>query len=110
MRDPVIAFDPNLLHNNVPEALRRLRQWVAWQYVERNGKQTKCPISPTKGGSASSTDPATWGTFAQAVSACRRRSGLSGVGFVFTADDPFTGVDLDNCIDEATGKVKPWGR
>ena len=69
MRGPVIGFDPNLLRSNVPEALRALRQWVAWRYVRRDGKQTKCPVKPTKGGSASSTDPTTWGTFEQAVAA-----------------------------------------
>lgn len=107
MRDPVITFDPNLLRSNVPEALRALRQWVAWQYVERNGKQTKCPMIPTKGGAASSTNPGTWATFEEAIAACKA-PGLEGIGFVFSADDTFAGIDLDNCLDAATGEVKPW--
>lgn len=106
---PLFALDPDLLRNNVPETLRALPQWVAWQYVKRCGKWTKCPISPTKGGNASATDPATWGTFDQAVAACQA-AGLEGIGFVFNADDPFTGIDLDNCIDGSTGEVKTWAR
>ncbi len=34
--------------------------------------------------------------------------GLDGVGFVFSASDPFTGVDLDNCRDPQTGQLEPW--
>lgn len=30
------------------------------------------------------------------------------VGFVFTRDDPFVGIDLDHCRDPETGKIKPW--
>ncbi|HQL55528.1 MAG TPA: hypothetical protein PLQ87_12535, partial [Phycisphaerae bacterium] len=32
---------------------------------------------------------------------------LVGVGFVFTPDDPYAGIDLDDCID-ASGQIKPW--
>jgi putative DNA primase/helicase len=44
----------------------------------------------------------------QATEACRLDSKLAGVGFVFTADDPYCGVDLDNCIDAENGKLKSW--
>jgi hypothetical protein len=29
---------------------------------------------------------------------------------VFAAADPFCGVDLDDCVDPATGQLKPWGQ
>jgi putative DNA primase/helicase len=35
---------------------------------------------------------------------------MSGVGFVFTEDDPFVGIDLDKCREEDTGEVQPWAR
>lgn len=109
MPESAVAFDVQRLAGCVPACLRERAQWVCWEYVERDGKPTKCPISPTKGGKASSTDPATWGSFEQAVAACQA-AGLEGVGFVFSADDPFAGVDLDKCIDPTTGQPKPWAR
>jgi hypothetical protein len=94
----------------VPGCLRERAQWVCWKYIERNGRQTKCPVSPTTGGLADSTDCSTWAAFEQAIAACQQFGDLAGVGFVFTPDDPFCGIDLDGCIDPATGQLKPWGR
>lgn len=109
MPESAVAFDVQRLAGSVPACLRERAQWVCWEYVERDGRWTKCPISPTKGGRASSTDAATWGTFDQAVAACQA-AGLEGVGFVFSADDPFAGVDLDKCIDPTTGQPKVWAQ
>lgn len=95
---------------NAPKVLRILRQWVAWKVVERNGNPTKLPINPANGDPASSTDPATWSSFDEAVAACRRCDGLAGVGFVFTAADPYCGIDLDDCRDPETGAIAPWGQ
>lgn len=97
-------FDPT----PVPAALRERPQWVCWRYITRAGKQTKCPISPRGGGRADSTDPATWAPFDEAVAAWRS-GGYAGVGFVFAPDDPFCGIDLDGCIDDA-GVIVPTAR
>ncbi|MGH3085706.1 MAG: hypothetical protein ACRDSJ_00125 [Rubrobacteraceae bacterium] len=88
---------------------RDLKQWVCWRSEERGGRKTKIPCSPRSGSRARCDDPATWGTFAEAREAVRERS-CDGVGFVFTADDPFCGVDLDGCVDPASGKVEPWAK
>ncbi len=109
MAEVPLTFDAQRLATIVPACLRDRPQWVAWTYVLRDGKRTKCPVSPTKGGKASSINPATWGTFEQALGACQRCSDLVGVGFVFTKGDPYAGVDLDDCID-AAGHIKPWAR
>jgi hypothetical protein len=89
--------------------IRDLRQWVCWRSDERDGKTTKIPYSPLTGRRASSTDPDTWGGYVEAVRACRKR-GHDGIGFVFTKDDPFCGVDLDRCRDAATAEIEPWAR
>jgi hypothetical protein len=94
--------------NAVPSTLTSHDQWVAWRLVERNGKKTKVPIDPHTGCAAATNNPATWGTFEEA---CLRAKAdqLSGVGFVFTADDPFTGIDLDKCLSE-NGDLEPWAQ
>ncbi len=46
---------------------------------------------------ASTTNPATWSTFDQARNVYDA-GGYTGLGYVLTQDDPFTFVDLDNCI------------
>jgi len=102
-----VAACHGLLTENIPPALRGLPQWVGWRYVKRDGKLTKCPVNPANGARADSTDPSTWGTFDQAVAAYQSDS-LAGVGFVFTTGSGFCGVDLDDSIDLATGKLKPW--
>ena len=102
------AVDLNVVVQTTPACLRDRPQWVAWKYIERDGKPTKAPVNPLTGGLADSTDPSTWATFQQAVAACQQRPGLAGVGFVFTPDDPYCGVDLDDCIDPETGQIKAW--
>lgn len=87
--------------------MKELRQWVCWRAEERNGKQTKVPYSPASGSHARSDDSASWGTIAEAREAARRE-GCNGIGFVFTADDPFCGVDLDRCVDPDSGEIEPW--
>jgi len=84
----------------VPKELASLRQWV--------GHKSKHPIDPKTGYHASTTNPSTWGSFSQAIAAVKR-FGLDGIGFVFSPDDPYCGVDLDKAIDNH-GTVKPWAR
>ena len=91
---------------NQDARMKDLRQWVCWRYEERAAKPTKVPYSPRSDTRARSDDPSTWGTYDEARQASE--SGYDGVGFVFTAEDPFCGVDLDGCLDAETGEVAPW--
>ncbi len=94
----------------VPKALQARRQWVLWRLVHRPGakKPTKVPYRPG-GQHASSTDPVTWSSF-EDVRAAYRRGGFDGIGYVFSPEDAFTGIDLDGCRDPVSGDVEPWAR
>lgn len=92
--------------NGIPEELREIDQWTTWRYEPSREKgQTKwgkVPRNAHTGHRASTTDPRTWTTFALAWAAYRKSLGAdnpySGVGFVFTRDDPFVGIDLDDAV------------
>jgi primase-polymerase (primpol)-like protein len=58
---------------------------------------------------ASTTNPATWSSFADTCAATDRVR-ANGIGFVFSGDDNIIGVDLDHVRDPATESVKPWAR
>jgi putative DNA primase/helicase len=93
-----------------PQELKERRQWIVWKLEpDKDGKLTKVPYNPKSPGfKASSTKPASWGTLAQAIAAAR--SGFSGIGFVFSQDDPCTGIDLDKCRNPETGEIAPGAR
>lgn len=94
----------------IPEGLRARPQWVCWKLEEREGKPTKIPYSPKTGSKAKADDPNTWGTFEQA---CKRLAvkarGYSGIGYVFSKDDPYVGIDLDHCVTE-DGDIQDWAQ
>lgn len=89
-----------------PKALRDHKQWVVWKYITRDGKATKCPFQPN-GSHASSTDPETWHSYEDCLLAVDRYEGL---GFVFTREDPFIGIDLDGCRDPISGELDQWAK
>lgn len=93
----------------IPAVLAEHDQWFCWKYAYRPDAEkpwTKEPVNPRTGALASTTAPRTWGTLQQARDYAARHN-LAGIGFVFTADDPFTGVDLDACRNPETGELTP---
>lgn len=98
-----------VLDGHLPDELRALRQWVVWRAEVRPGKRkpAKAPYQPRTGHPARTDVPATWGTYPQAR-ARLQQGGWYGVGFVFTAGDPYAGVDLDDCRIPLTGEIAPW--
>lgn len=89
----------------IPQSLIDRAQWVVWKIEARDDKPTKVPYNAQSGYEAKSNDPATWAPFAVAVVAYSA-GGYEGIGYVFSPDDPYTGIDLDDCIVE--GRVLPW--
>lgn len=94
----------------IPAELRDRPQWVCWrrEMDETRGDWTKRPYQAKRPNKwASSTDPATWADIDTAIAAVTEH-GHDGIGFVFTADDPYVGIDLDKCIDPRTGRIEEW--
>ena len=89
---------------SIPEELKARPQWVVWQAVGE--KPDKVPYSARTGRKASSTDLMTWSTYEEAVEAYENGE-YAGLGFVFCSGDPYTGIDLDNCVDE-NGEIAGW--
>ena len=97
-----------LIPENIPEELTERSQWVCWRYEERDDDTTKVPYTVT-GYRASSTNPDDWSSFGD-VLAAYELGNYDGIGFVFSEDDPYAGIDLDKCRDPETGDVEPWAR
>lgn len=103
------------------DSLAGLPQWVAWQEVIRTNKDgkeeaTKVLYDPATGKFGKSTDPATWGTRAQAEARARKmavKPGKGGVGFVLgklldSSGMAVVGIDLDSSRNPGTGAIAPW--
>ena len=130
------AVEEPSLDNAVPAELKALPQWVMWRDGERDGKLSKIPCEIPKGNrlpfaSTAKKDRQTWTDYKSVIQhvdkigkifiASERipnskpkayhdvKRALRGIGFVFTTDDPYTGIDLDNCLNE-DATVKEWAR
>jgi primase-polymerase (primpol)-like protein len=90
-----VALDVRL--DGIPAEMRAARRWVV--------HRAKVPFNPITGRHASSTDPATWGNYAQAYAALATGR-YDGLGFVL--GDGIAGVDLDKCRNPQTGAIEPW--
>lgn len=112
----------------IPLALKQRRQWVCWQARDRIDKRSgeitgldKIPIDPKTNPPrhARINQPLSWGAFQQCTDTLPHlfqqwyqdnpkgyRGG--GIGYVFTPDDRFVGIDLDKVRDASTGTVAPW--
>lgn len=105
MAEPAKKFNLNI--NSIPEELRAVKQWIAWRAIwnEERQKWDKQPVNPYNGRLAATNDPGTWGKFHVAIKHAER-NGLAGIGFVFTKNDPYIGIDIDKCVDES-GALSP---
>jgi putative DNA primase/helicase len=93
---------------NVSAELRQTDQWICWRIKMRDGKETKIPVEPGTGEHASTDDPTTWTSFREALQFSMQGDAVDGIGFVFTDEDPYVGVDLDNCREPDSGEMDAW--
>ena len=91
----------DLLHerfsSGILAELQPYDHFVTWKIISQEGKPKKLPFNPHTHTPASSTNPDTWASLEESLQALRTGK-YNGIGFVFADDDPFTGIDLDNCV------------
>ena len=85
-------------YNNIPYELRELNQWVCANEGSKVPMQATCPFP------ASSTNPATWSSFEEAVGAVMTGA-YDYIGFVFN-DNGIVGIDIDDGYT-AAGELTP---
>lgn len=103
------------MYSNIPEELRLRSQWCVWRLEDIGAKKpTKVPYNSNTFKLVSVTDPSTWMTFGDTVKAKLngyqavfnsrtdvRDTGFSGIGFIFTDNDPYGFIDLDEADGDA---------
>lgn len=82
-------------YTNIPHEMQAVEQWILWRIeIDKDGNKTKVPYSPLNWKmKASTTNSATWSSFSQAVAVAELAN--MGIGFVFTEEDEFFGIDID---------------
>ena len=95
----------------IPEELKALSQWVVYRLVwnEKRKKFDKVPYQ-INGRKAATDNPNTWTMFKNALNVANGGK-FDGIGFVFTKDDPYCGIDFDACLDDAgriTGEAQRY--
>lgn len=86
------------------EAFTKYNQFILYMIVpsRRSGKNDKMPINWRTGKVANAHDPKIWLSRDQANIKAKELG--ARVGFVFTKDDPFFFVDIDDCYDPTTNQ------
>ena len=92
---------------SIPNELKRQEQWVCWRLYDDGKNVRKVPVNPRNGRAAMANKPKTWASFEVARDYFRAHpSSVDGIGFMFTEDDPYVGIDLDKCcVDGALTDV-----
>ena len=99
--------------SKLPDALAGLTalpHWVVWRYEWKDGKWTKPPTNPRTKENASTDDPSTWGTYAEALTVYQSDPDFrefGGIGYMLLTSG-HAAFDLDKCRDPATGNVELW--
>lgn len=103
---------PNWVEVNgaaIPNELKQRPQWVTWRALPGNNgaKPRKMPYDPVRRRNASCDDTATWNRYDDCWVPYLNTSEFAGIGFEFSADDEYAGIDLDKCRNAETGEIHP---
>ncbi len=78
-------------------ALKAYPQFILWNLIPDTPKPRKVPCDLT-GSASSAHDAQNWMSFNEAQTLATLMGDSYGVGFVFTGNDPFFVIDIDNCV------------
>ena len=98
-----LPLDPD----GIPQGLKDRPQWVLWRYEYDPAKSkpwTKVPYSARNSRRASHSAPGSWSDFQTALNLYNKGQ-WAGIGYVFSKEDPFCGVDLDDCRNAGNGTI-----
>ena len=86
---------------NIPEKLRARLQWITWRSRPKgNGKTDKIPYDPRTNSNIDHSNPQNQLAFLDCLKLYNQHQDrVSGIGYVFMLEDPFSGIDLDDCFD-----------
>lgn len=79
--------------------LNSFKQFIIYSLSPNGSKLDKFPLDYRTGIKANPHDPAIWTDAITAIAAAKAKGAGHGVGFVFTADDPFFFLDIDKCYE-----------
>src|SRR5690349_14101652 len=98
-----------MFYSALPDDLTERDQWIPWRYeTTKEGRITKVPVD-LKSNPASITDPQNWHPYEVVYDKWQQNPQLfDGIGYVFGPDDPFAGIDLDDCLEN--GQVRAWAQ
>lgn len=96
MSDQAVKFRVN--EAGIPRYMRDQARFCFWRLIKKdNGDVTKIPFNPNAPKLGAQTNhPETFGTLAQAMTACQKFGG-SGIGV--NLQDGLWAIDVDHCID-----------
>lgn len=86
--------------DRIPQELKDRNQWVLWKLVPdpKRDKPKKVPFQ-VNGREARANNPQTWSSFDKVLEVFKRGA-YKGIGFVFSENDPYVGIDFDDCIED----------
>jgi len=88
--------------SELPPALQPLAaypQFILWKLTERNGKQVKLPVDYRTAQVTDAHNPEAQADANTIIQTAKLFGPGHGVGFVFTPNNNFFFVDIDNCLE-----------